>query len=269
VRVLKRQGQWQQAWDRLCAIEPSCSSEPLRQLSDRMRHRLRRKLGCAGETQRTARGWPTFHIELPRPGQPVAVERLAAHRLATDEAPVFYVENTLLNSLLGLWSWEAVFAPVPGAFFHPFQAAPADLLAPEFCARRASEPAACRSSLQSDRYRERIRGTFCDKAGLASPFVSWDLLTPQLLELALECIAPEHLGRCFERILADISANRAGLPDLVQFFPRERRYRLIEVKGPGDRLQNNQLRWLGFCLSAGIEVAVCKVSYAESVASAA
>jgi hypothetical protein len=89
-------------------------------------------------------------------------------------------------------------------------------------------------------------------------------LTPQLLELALECISAEHLGRCFERILADLSANRAGLPDLIQFFPRERRYRLIEVKGPGDRLQNNQLRWLGFCVTVGIEVAVCKVSWEHS-----
>src|SRR2546430_1838314 len=49
-----------------------------------------------------------------------------------------------------------------------------------------------------------------------------------------------HLEACFMRILSDIRANRCGLPDLVQFWPGERRYRLIEVKGPGDRLQDNQ-----------------------------
>ncbi len=272
VRVLERQGLWQQAWDRLSSLEQSGSSEPLRQLSDRMRLRLGRKLGCAAlETQSasstaSSTAWPTLRVELPRPDPPVAVEPLAAQWLATEDAPVFYVENALLNSLLGLWCWDALFAPVPGAFFHPFQAAPADLLAPEFCARRATPLAACRASLESGEYRERIARTFQEKAGLASPFVSWDLLTPRLLGLALECIAAEHLARCFERILADISANRAGLPDLIQFFPRERRYRLIEVKGPGDRLQNNQLRWLSFCVTAGIEVAVCKVSWLEDSA---
>ena len=267
VRVLERQGLWQQAWDRLTVIEQRCSSEPMRQLSDRIRRRLGRKLGCAAGARCNAFAWPTLRIELPRPEPAVTVEALAAQWLATQEAPVFYVENALLNSLLGLWCWEAIFAPVPGAFFHPFQAAPADLLAPEFCARRARELAACRASLESGEYRERIASTFREKTGLASPFVSWDLLTPRLLDLALECIACEHLSRCFERILSDIPANRAGLPDLIQFFPRERRYRLIEVKGPGDRLQNNQLRWLGFCVAAGIEVAVCKVSWLADPAS--
>ena len=123
--------------------------------------------------------------------------------------------------------------------------------------------AACRARLQSGEYREHIRSTFGAKAGLASPFVAWDLLTPELLALALECIAPQDLGRCFERILADIPANRAGLPDLIQFFPCERRYRLIEVKGPGDRLQDNQVRWLNFCMANGIEAAVCKVAWIE------
>ena len=40
----------------------------------------------------------------------------------------------------------------------------------------------------------------------------------------------------------------------------ERRYRLIEVKGPGDRLQDNQIRWLSFCVAQEIPVCVCKVN---------
>ncbi|MNP86424.1 VRR-NUC domain protein [compost metagenome] len=69
---------------------------------------------------------------------------------------------------------------------------------------------------------------------------------------------------CFQRILADIKANRAGMPDLIQFWPQERRYRLIEVKGPGDRLQDNQLRWLEFCARHGIPVEVCYVQWADA-----
>jgi hypothetical protein len=279
-RVLERQGRWKEAWDELVGIPSEEESEPVRQLADRMRKRLRRRLelagdnlaggesqrrgrACAPPSRRVASAWPTFLIEMAAPVVPVAIESLAARHLSSAEAPVFYVENGLLNSLLGLWCWEALFAPVPGAFFHPFQAAPADLLARQFCGRRESQLAACRASLQSGEYRERIPRTFGAKAGLASPFVAWDLLTPELLTLALECIAPQDLRRCFERILADIAVNRTGLPDLVQFFPRERRYRLIEVKGPGDRLQDNQVRWLDFCAANGIDAVVCKVGWTE------
>jgi hypothetical protein len=60
-----------------------------------------------------------------------------------------------------------------------------------------------------------------------------------------------------------VKTNRAGFPDLIQFWPRERRYRMIEVKGPGDRLQDNQIRWLHYCSSHGMPVSVCHVRWAE------
>jgi hypothetical protein len=53
--------------------------------------------------------------------------------------------------------------------------------------------------------------------------------------------------------------NRTGFPDLIQFWPEERRYRMIEVKGPGDRLQDNQRRLLEFCCVHGMPVSVCHV----------
>ena len=39
------------------------------------------------------------------------------------------------------------------------------------------------------------------------------------------------------------------------------RYRMVEVKGPGDRLQDNQLRWLQFCREREMPVAVCYVRW--------
>ncbi|MEP4523039.1 MAG: VRR-NUC domain-containing protein, partial [Alloalcanivorax venustensis] len=65
----------------------------------------------------------------------------------------------------------------------------------------------------------------------------------------------------FERLLADIAANRAGLPDLIQFWPAQRCYRMVEVKGPGDRLQDNQRRWLEFFIARDLPVAVCQVAW--------
>ena len=81
------------------------------------------------------------------------------------------------------------------------------------------------------------------------------MLSNELLEQALTCIPAAHLKHWFERLLGDIKANRAGMPDLIQFWPTERRYRMIEVKGPGDRLQDNQRRWLAFCAQHAMPVA--------------
>jgi hypothetical protein len=167
----------------------------------------------------------------------------------------------LLNSLFGLLFWQAIFAPIAGAFFHEFQAAPADLHAPEFRSRRATLFARCFEQLESDAYRDTICRNFQSKQGIQSPFVFWGLVSEALLSVALNCLPREHLKVCFARILADIRANRCGLPDLVQFWPEEHRYRLIEVKGPGDRLQDSQVRWLTFCVSQGIPVSVCHVSW--------
>ncbi|WP_313517621.1 VRR-NUC domain-containing protein, partial [Pseudomonas sp.] len=201
------------------------------------------------------------HLALPQ--VPSSVEFVVRDHLTQPDAPVHYVENTLIGSLFGLLCWPALFAALPGAFFHPFHAAPADLLDADFVRRRQALFDGCLGLLESDAYRQRIRETFVAKFGLQSPFVAWGLLDETLLDQALQCIPADHLKRCFERILLDIGTNRSGLPDLIQFWPNERRYRMIEVKGPGDRLQDNQIRWLDYCLAHGLPVAVCHVQWLE------
>ena len=93
-----------------------------------------------------------------------------------------------------------------------------------------------------------------------------DGISLELVELALDCIPAAHLRKWCERILADVRENRTGFPDLIQFWPGQRRYRMIEVKGPGDRLQDNQLRWIDYCLEHGMPVEVCYLQWLEQAA---
>jgi hypothetical protein len=229
----------------------------------RMWPRLQRRAGGTARRVRAAQEWSTFELLLPVSERPAQLELATGVALAEPDGPVHYVENGLINSLFGLLCWEAIFAPVAGAFFHGFQAAPADLHAPEFRARRAASFDHCMSQLDSDAYRATICRNFELKAGIQSPFVSWGLLSAGMLSEALECLPREHLQACFERLLNNIRTNSSGLPDLVQFWPQQQRYRLIEVKGPGDRLQDNQTRWLRFCAARGIPVSVCHVSWSS------
>lgn len=209
---------------------------------------------------------PCFEVELERSstGQSVehlVLEHLAAGSLSDEPTAVYYVENALIGSLFGLLCWRAIFAPVRGAFFHEFHRGPADLGSPGFFARRQRQFTECFDELTSGAYRHTIRGHFSSKFGICSPFVAWGLLDETLLEIALHCFPAQHLRRWFEWIADDVHVNRSGFPDLVQFWPTTARYRLIEVKGPGDRLQDNQRRCLDYCLTHDMPVSVCHVRY--------
>ncbi|WP_347557551.1 VRR-NUC domain-containing protein [Robbsia sp. KACC 23696] len=195
-----------------------------------------------------------------------SVEFRVRDALSVPEAPVFYVENTLLAGLFGLLCWDAVFAPLPGAFFHPFQRGPADLDAPDFVMRRRALFDAALDRLDDRRYRRQILTQWRMKYGIQSPFVHWGALRRDVVLLALRCIPAMHLKHCFQRLLADPRANRTGLPDLIRFRPRQRDYEMIEVKGPGDRLQDNQLRWLGFFAAHGIPARVLDVRWHQEAA---
>lgn len=263
VRVLERDGQFPAAFDLAAQALREPESEAEGQRIARMMPRLRRALGLPAERRVRQTDIERETLVLPYPDEPFSVEYVARDYLSTDAAPVFYVENGLINSLFGLLCWEAVFAPVPGAFFHPFQRGPADLHAPDFLARRSETFANCLSQLDTGAYCTTIRRHFEQKAGLQSPFVFWGMLTPDLLELALDCLPAVHLKRWFTRLLADIRENRSGLPDLVRFWPQEKRYELIEVKGPGDKLQDNQTRWLRYCIAHGMPVRVVDVRWRQ------
>jgi hypothetical protein len=268
VRLLERLGAIDSALQLAFLVREQPADEIEVQQVARMWPRLQRKAGLKTSRSRRPPGWPTFQLVLTVTERPDHLEGATGAALSTPDAPVHYVENGLLNSLFGLLFWQAIFAPVAGAFFHEFQAAPADLLAPDFRCRREPQFAQCFAQLDSDAYRDTICRNYQQKQGLQSPFVFWGVISKTLLEVALCCLPPQHLKACFTRILCDIRANRCGLPDLVQFWPQERRYRLIEVKGPGDRLQDNQIRWLTFCAAQGIPVSVCHVSWLSATACA-
>ena len=197
--------------------------------------------------------------------QGASVEFRVRDALSTPQAPVFYVENTLLTGLFGLLCWDAIFAPLPGAFFHPFQRGPADLDAPDFVARRAGLFDTALTRLHDRSYRRTILAHWRTKYGIQSPFVHWGALRRDVVLLALRCIPADHLTHCFRRLLADVRGNRTGLPDLIRFWPRTRHYEMIEVKGPGDRLQDNQMRWLNHFAAHAIPARVLDVRWETSV----
>ena len=200
---------------------------------------------------------------LPSPDYPVqclSLDRLPDQRVelavvehiehAGDRA--YYVENSLFNAIFGLAFWDIIFAPVQGVFFHPFQRGPADLYSPAFCAARAEALKLRRQELGTVAdLRTRVLTVAKQKAGLANPFVSWGYISAELFEHCFERIPMGHFQAIFDRLLMDPYANRSGFPDLI-IFPASGSYLLAEVKGPNDKLQANQIRWLRYFATAQI-----------------
>ena len=253
----------------LCAlVQEDPESEAELQYVRRVLPRVHRKLASPFVAE-VALAIPEFEIvcdslaEAPSPGRAEYHVREHLVRDLPDRNTVRYVENGLITALFGLLCWPAIFAPVPGAFFHDFHHGPIDLESGLFYRRRRREFEGCLAHLESGAYRQVICRVFQEKWGIQSPFVRWHHLDRTLLRWALACFPASHLRAWFEWIIRDIKENRAGFPDLVQFWPEEGRYRMIEVKGPGDRVQDNQRRLLEHCVSHGMPVAVCYVRYAD------
>ena len=187
---------------------------------------------------------PTETVALPPADE--RVEFISAAWLENaHNSTCFYVENTLFNGVLGLYVWDLLFAPVPGVFFNPFQVAPSDFRTPDFYPARRHLFEQRLAALDGETLAARVWRHFEGKRGIANPLVAWEALSPSLLTQALERIPAEHWRALFRRLLSDVAHHRNGLPDLIH-FPVAGGYELVEVKGPGDRLQQNQQRWLAF-----------------------
>ncbi len=208
---------------------------------------------------------PLESMVLPKPAQG-RVEQAVIASLSDSDTALFHVENRLFTGLFALLFWPALFTPVRGAFFNPFQSGPADLYRPGFSESRAEWLDEGFAQLQSSTYQQTILQRLDQKRGISCSLIHWPSLTPDLVENALAVIPAAHLDAVFRHLLLDLRHHRRGLPDLIALSLATGQYRLIEVKGPGDRLQDHQRLWLQAMLQQEMPVSVLNVSWDESTA---
>lgn len=180
----------------------------------------------------------------------------------------FYVENTLINGVLGLFIWDIIFAPVKGVFYNPFQSAPADFYQPEFLQSRAQLIENRFEELKDPlRFSARVWERFEQSQGISNRLVSWQYLNADVLSLALIRIPVNDWRNIFSRVLSDLRNHTSGLPDLI-LFPKDGSYEMIEIKGPGDAVQKNQRRWMAYFSEHRIPYRVVHISWASQTTSA-
>ena len=201
-----------------------------------------------------ARRAPVPTVEHRLAGAATSVEAYALGVLTAAGGTGWHLENNLPMALFALAYWSWLFAPVPGAFVHPFQTAPVDLFWPDFFAVRAG---VCEDPLATP-LKPRLRATVCAKAGTANRLFNWRRMTPAVAEAVIETLPEEHLRALVEIVRDDLAGKRSGFPDLTVVYAPGR-YEFVEVKGPNDRLQTHQRLWIEALQQRGLPVRVLRL----------
>lgn len=241
------QGESRVAWQRVAkrALKQSAQTDTTKSISQSL------------EVSASKTAIPTQALELEASSE--RVERAVCAHLEKEGWRAFWIENALFNGLFALLHWDCLYAPLPGAFFHPFQRGPADLYRRDFLTRRQALYNEGHATLQNETYKHVIKQRWQEKYGIDNSLCTWGLLSGELVDLSLRCIPPEHLECIFQRMSDDLRNHRRGKPDLIAF--RDNEYQLIEVKGPGDRLQDHQTLWLRFFIEHHIPASVMQVTW--------
>lgn len=223
------------------------------EVAQKLNHRLLRKLG-----QRVAReAKPVVsehHLALDLSQQ--RVELVVKQHFESLGYQVFYNENLLLTALFGLAFWQAIFAPVEGAFINRYQYRPLDLYHDDFTDKRQQLVGSIFYQLEHTDPVYLI-DVYQQKYGIANPFVHWEGVSLELIEAGIKHFSSQQLIELFKVMLKDLKLYRSGMPDLILF--KSGKFEWVEVKGPGDKLQDNQWRWIKEFIRLGLPISVAYV----------
>lgn len=259
-RILEGAGDWAGA-RALCQEildSPWCEAE--REAAERILPRVMRKLDGSPLPRRR----DAFNeVTLTLPQGSTSVEQQAAACLQPQWEAVHYVENSLMNTLFGLAFWEQIFAPVRGVFHNPFQSAPADMYDSAFRKRREQALAARIQQLREQDLATTLVEAYQRYQHYACRWTHWRYISEDLVAACARVIPAAHLLAIWERMLFDPAENRRGFPDLIALGASAGEYCLIEVKGPGDALQDTQRRWLRYFQARDIPAQVAWVRWSD------
>ncbi|PML03124.1 VRR-NUC domain-containing protein [Vibrio lentus] len=170
---------------------------------------------------------------------------------------VYFSENSFLCGLFGLAFWEVIFADVEGAFINRYQHRPLDLYHSDFVDKRVEQIEAAFQTI-SEQGLNQLLDIYDQKHGIANPFVHWNHFPKTLIEHSIDSIPNALIVELFKVILSDLKLFRTGMPDLIAFKDDE--FHWVEVKGPGDKLQDNQWRWIKEFERLSVPFSVCYVN---------
>ncbi|NWI68735.1 FAN1 nuclease, partial [Todus mexicanus] len=173
-------------------------------------------------------------------------------------------EGSTFLTLYGILMWDIVFMDgIPDVFRNSYQTFPLDLYTDSFYENRRDAIEARLQQLRvasSETLAKLMADVWTAQEGKAAALVSWGRFSSlQQAQSLVSCLGGMFLSGVFRRLSKDLRHCRGGLPDLVVWRTHTDRFKLVEVKGPNDRLSPKQMIWLSELKKLGAAVEVCHV----------
>uniref|UniRef100_A0A8C8BU50 Fanconi-associated nuclease n=1 Tax=Oncorhynchus tshawytscha TaxID=74940 RepID=A0A8C8BU50_ONCTS len=174
-------------------------------------------------------------------------------------------EGSTFSTLFGLLLWGVIFMEgIPDVFRNPYQPCPLDLFTDCFYGNRREAietrvQVLCEASIET--LHNLMAEAWTDQEGKMCSLVNWERFSSlQRAQSLVSCLGGSFLGGMITRMAKDYRHCRAGLPDLVVWNTSNNTYKLVEVKGPSDKLSQKQQIWLDELQRLGADVEVCHVT---------
>ncbi|XP_077988442.1 fanconi-associated nuclease 1-like [Glandiceps talaboti] len=174
-------------------------------------------------------------------------------------------EGSTFTTLIGLLAWDIVFAAdIPDVFRYSFQSAPLDMRTDDFYDNRKDIIERRLDLIMKsnvDDLHTMVEETWNTHEGKQCTLVNWELFNDLgHVKGLVSCMGGEVLSGIGRRILRDHRHCRGGVPDLVVWNTVNNTFKIVEVKGPNDRLAHKQILWIDYLNSIGATAEVCHVT---------
>jgi VRR-NUC domain len=170
-----------------------------------------------------------------------------------------FAENYPWRGLFGLVFWDIIHDTSASVIHHPLQRAPSDFYAPDFYDKREERLKNRLAELTTTaQWQQHVGQVFSAKNGLTNNLVDWNEELLTLVNRIIERLEVAQLSLILLEMARNVAEHTRGFPDLLTWDNADG-YEFVEVKSPTDHLGPQQLHWLAFFKTIGVQAKVVRV----------
>ncbi|KAG2088829.1 uncharacterized protein F5147DRAFT_780837 [Suillus discolor] len=190
---------------------------------------------------------------------PVSIKAEVSER--KEEKGKFIWTKGSKESSLPILFWDIIFLPIPGAFETPFQTAPLDIAEEAFYHARRDPIETRLKELEDGQGEEIVNRVEAEHRArkMWCIGVDWELVEEGEIVKIVRRLGGTALSVICHIVCEDYAGRCSGGPDLFMWNADTGKCKFVEVKGPGNSLQENQKLWIDVLLRAGTAVELCSV----------
>lgn len=176
-----------------------------------------------------------------------------------------HAESGIWMTIFGLLFWDIIFCDISDVFHTRFQTAPLDFGTDHFYLSRRDLIDSHLTNICNGMAEEILICSYESHQGISCMGVQWDQYCLSDLRAILACIGCNCLASLCRHLAQDYRSWSHGMPDLLLWrFNNGDGFRgeakLVEVKGPRDRLSEQQRAWMLTLMDYGFNTEICRIS---------